>query len=1004
MTCSAAVSQLKRATHTPRHSTLLFALLLFTAASARAQTPTGLTAESVDSLGYQASGYRYQVIGLTDSPPAGFQQTSFDDSTWSTGTAAFGSGGNCSLQSTVQTPWTLDTQLVVRRVVNLQAGATDVQLKLAIDNDVVAAFFNGTQISGEILHEFCPALDDFTILVPEGLVRSGPNVVSLVLRHRNGESFFDMRVAASGAGWRMEGFNGSRSNSSTVGGPSVTVERTVVASNISGALRRIGDDGTLFVVEGSTLSAFNSTGALKWFMGFPLNIVDVAIGPEGHVYVSTATSLEALDGASGNPVWSGPYVGSDGNESSPLAVASDGTVFFHTGGSTERLAALRADGSVKWVQSLNFRGYTSIVLSATESAIYVGQYRVYYGTTDGFAYTALIALSAATGQVLSTSDSSCWTAYNQGAYLFDSSGALYATDRFPIYGTEQRIVSLSPDLSTCHQFPEGGSGPLVALTPGGVLVQQTHDSYPAGHLNGLTREGHQLWTSAEQYVSVIADANGFLYATNADQSTVSAIDGSNGSVLWTRTFAESVTGLLLGGDGSLYLTSGSQLVRLSPPCPPPTITTQPSSQTVTSGQSVTLRVAAIGASPLTYQWYRGASGDTTNPIAGATSSDYTTGSLTASASYWVLVGNPCGQVTSSTALISFLTPLFPAIAWVSPTSGARGSLIANFIVNGSGFAPTATIAFAGTGITVISYSTRSPTVIVAAVQVGTTAKVGSRSVSVINSITSFATLTNAFSVLAVQQPPPKSAVPQFMFVDNIEAVGLAQGAASHVVLHSNELTGDVRVYNFLRLWLGVQTSIPDGASFAANTSAGLEGKLAQLGVLPPCPSPTVAGCHSENAIPGNWSARFTVPARIGITVKMTRPALGLNIAQAILSGLGAYSTKDVVDVFQRLDAEVPLFHDALSCFDRSSPTTQTLCVVQKLSLLSLNLRQLLRSYRIVIASVVDLDPRHITLEDLLDVFGGIGSSLEMLGDEVVLGFQTAGTSHPGTLSIGLTAQ
>ena len=67
----------------------------------------------------------------------------------------------------------------------------------------------------------------------------------------------------------------------------------------------------------------------------------------------------------------------------------------------------------------------------------------------------------------------------------------------------------------------------------------------------------------------------------------------------------------------------------------PTITTQPKSQTIKSGKTATMSVVATGTAPLTYQWYKGASGTTTSPISGATSASYTTPALTATTSYWV---------------------------------------------------------------------------------------------------------------------------------------------------------------------------------------------------------------------------------------------------------------------------------------------------------------------------------------------------------------------------------
>jgi len=87
-----------------------------------------------------------------------------------------------------------------------------------------------------------------------------------------------------------------------------------------------------------------------------------------------------------------------------------------------------------------------------------------------------------------------------------------------------------------------------------------------------------------------------------------------------------------------------------PSCTPPSITTQPASSTI-SGGSVTLQVVATGTTPLSYQWYIGASGNTANPISGATGSSVmvTPASTT---SYWVRVFNSCGSVNSATATIT----------------------------------------------------------------------------------------------------------------------------------------------------------------------------------------------------------------------------------------------------------------------------------------------------------------------------------------------------------------
>jgi hypothetical protein len=83
----------------------------------------------------------------------------------------------------------------------------------------------------------------------------------------------------------------------------------------------------------------------------------------------------------------------------------------------------------------------------------------------------------------------------------------------------------------------------------------------------------------------------------------------------------------------------------------PAITTQPVGPEISSGQTATLTVAASGSGTLSYQWYQGPTGTTTNAISGATSSSYTTPALTATTSYWVQVSDANGSASSNTAVV-----------------------------------------------------------------------------------------------------------------------------------------------------------------------------------------------------------------------------------------------------------------------------------------------------------------------------------------------------------------
>ena len=84
---------------------------------------------------------------------------------------------------------------------------------------------------------------------------------------------------------------------------------------------------------------------------------------------------------------------------------------------------------------------------------------------------------------------------------------------------------------------------------------------------------------------------------------------------------------------------------------PPTITAQPSDQTVGAGTNVTLRVGVSGTAPFTYQWRKNGAA-----IAGATSDTLQLPGVTATSggSYTVLVGNAFGSATSNPATLTVL--------------------------------------------------------------------------------------------------------------------------------------------------------------------------------------------------------------------------------------------------------------------------------------------------------------------------------------------------------------
>ena len=95
---------------------------------------------------------------------------------------------------------------------------------------------------------------------------------------------------------------------------------------------------------------------------------------------------------------------------------------------------------------------------------------------------------------------------------------------------------------------------------------------------------------------------------------------------------------------------------------PPSVTTQPASQTVVNGGNATFSVSAEGTPPLSYQWYFNG-----NAISGATDANYSISGVTVSneGNYTVVITNSCGSVTSSNITVATSTPNPPTAPAVS---------------------------------------------------------------------------------------------------------------------------------------------------------------------------------------------------------------------------------------------------------------------------------------------------------------------------------------------------
>ena len=193
--------------------------------------------------------------------------------------------------------------------------------------------------------------------------------------------------------------------------------------------------------------------------------------------------------------------------------------------------------------------------------------------------------------------------------------------------------------------------------------------------------GQELWTSdgTEEGTQLVKDINPFSgegsypewFAMFNGQLFFTADDGISGRELWftdgtsigTQPFPEDVNPE--GSSGAkwlIVLNNKLYFITSSPPAlwvlhepVPPTLVVPPSSQTLSIGQTVMLEVMATGDLPLSYQWYQGESGDTSFPIAEATTTHLTIPHLMTTTSYWVRVTNKVGSVDSPTASITVVS-------------------------------------------------------------------------------------------------------------------------------------------------------------------------------------------------------------------------------------------------------------------------------------------------------------------------------------------------------------
>jgi len=168
---------------------------------------------------------------------------------------------------------------------------------------------------------------------------------------------------------------------------------------------------------------------------------------------------------------------------------------------------------------------------------------------------------------------------------------------------------------------------------------------------------------------------------------------------WDREAAAAVYGAGGGGGGGGSGSGGGGIGGGGGgggSCTPPSITNQPQSGSINKGQSITLSVTISSASAASFQWYVGASGNTSAPIGGQTNAGISV-SPDNTTSYWVRVSNGCDPSVDSVTATVTVNGCAPVVinSITASTSIVQGKSV-SLSVNATGGSGVAVQWYAGT--------------------------------------------------------------------------------------------------------------------------------------------------------------------------------------------------------------------------------------------------------------------------------------------------------------------
>src|SRR5688572_22621346 len=338
-------------------------------------------------------------------------------------------------------------------------------------------------------------------------------------------------------------------------------------------------------------------------------------------------------------------------------------------------------------------------------------------------------------------------------------GANNLNQREPALAVNNNLSAIASGLS--HSIALKSNGTVIAWgnpnngairinVPAGALANVSAIAAGADHSLALRSNGTVVaWGMNNFGQSTVPGGLSGVRAIGAGGDHSIAVLSNGTVVAWGRyrvdvpNAAPAGTTNLIAVSGGFNHSVGLRLDRIA-------ITTQPQSQTVLEGATVTFSVVAAGGHPITYQWRRNGT-----PITFATNSMFQLFNVTTNdfANYSVLVRNALGELASSNAALQVNVPISILEQPQSQEVGVGDNV--NFRVVARGTAPLR-YQWRRNGVDI--FGGMSSTLLIPNVQ---PEDAGNYTVVITNN---FSAVTSRVAVLTVQVPPTIVQQPQSITV------------------------------------------------------------------------------------------------------------------------------------------------------------------------------------------------------------------------------------------------